>query len=64
MMSFLNDPATVQLKTLTFHYEGEKLTMQYKNCQMEIVEVKNKMITLARITRLPEEEVSEEGEEE
>ncbi len=44
--------------------EGEQFTMQYKNCQMEILEVKNKMISLARITRLPEEEISEDSEEE
>ena len=43
--------------------EGEKFSMTYKGCQMEIVEVKNKMITLARITVLPEEEDSEEEEE-
>lgn len=43
--------------------EGEKFSMTYKGCQMEIVEAKNKMITLARVTVLPEEEASE-GEEE
>lgn len=40
--------------------EGEQFTMTYKGCQIDIVEVKNKMITLARVTVLPEEEVSEE----
>lgn len=44
--------------------EGEQFSMQYHNCLMEIVEVKNKMISLARITRLPEEEADAEGEEE
>lgn len=44
--------------------EGEQFSMKYKNCQMEIVEVKNKMIALARVTRLPEEEASEESKEE
>ena len=42
--------------------EGEQFTMKYKGCQMEIVEVKNKMIALARVTVLPEEETSEEEE--
>ena len=44
--------------------EGEKFSMTYKGCQLEIVEVKNKMIALARVTRLPEEESSEDEEEE
>ncbi len=44
--------------------EGEQFTMKYHNCQMEIVEVKNKMITLARITKLPEEEETTEEKEE
>jgi len=43
--------------------EGEQFTMTYKGCQIDIVEVKNKMITLARVTVLPEEEVSEEEAE-
>ena len=43
--------------------EGEQFTMTYQGCQIDIVEVKNKMITLARITVLPEEEASEEEEE-
>ena len=43
--------------------EGEQFVMNYKGCQLEIVEVKNKMITLARVTRLPEEEALEEEEE-
>jgi len=43
--------------------EGEKFSMTYKGCQMEIVEVKNKMITLARVTVLPKEEASEDEEE-
>lgn len=43
--------------------EGEQFTMTYQGCQIDIVEVKNKMITLARVTVLPEEEASEEEEE-
>ena len=43
--------------------EGEKFSMTYKGCQMDIVEAKNKMITLARVTVLPEEEASEDEEE-
>ena len=42
--------------------EGEKFAMTYKGCRMEIVEAKNKMITLARVIVLPEEETSEEEE--
>lgn len=42
--------------------EGEQFSMNYKGCQLEIVEVKNKMITLARVTRLPEEETEKEEE--
>jgi len=44
--------------------EGEQFTMIYKGCQFDIVEVKNKMITLARVTVLPEETETSEGEEE
>ena len=44
--------------------EGEQFSMTYHNCRMEIVEVKNKMIALARITRLSEEESSEDETEE
>lgn len=43
--------------------EGEKFSMTYKGCQMDIVEAKNKMITLARVTVLPEEEKAENEEE-
>ena len=43
--------------------EGEQFTMTYQGCRIDIVEVKNKMITLARVTVLPEEEASEEEEE-
>ena len=44
--------------------EGEKFTMTYKGCQMEIVEAKNKMITLAKVIVLPEEEsIAEDAEE-
>ena len=42
--------------------EGEQFTMTYQGCQIDIVEVKNKMVTLARVTVLPEE-ASEEVEE-
>lgn len=44
--------------------EGEQFTMNYQGCQIDIVEVKNKMVTLARVTVLPEEETDAEGEEE
>lgn len=44
--------------------EGEQFTMTYKGCQIDIVEVKNKMITMARVTVLPEEEETSENEEE
>ena len=44
--------------------EGEQFCMNYHNCQMEIVEVKNKMITLARITKLLEEEEASEDKNE
>ncbi len=43
--------------------EGEQFSMQYRNCRMEIVEVKNKMISLARVIRLSGKEASEEKEE-
>lgn len=43
--------------------EGEQFAMTYKGCQLEIVEVKNKMIALARVTKLPEAEESVEIEE-
>ena len=43
--------------------EGEQFTMTYQGCQIDIVEVKNKMITLARVTVLPKEETDTEGEE-
>ena len=42
--------------------EGEQFTMEYKGCQMEIVEVKNKMISLAKVKKLPKEEISEQKE--
>lgn len=44
--------------------EGEQFSMTYKGCQLEIVEVKNKMISLARVTKLPSEEISEDGKAE
>ena len=43
--------------------EGEQFSMTYQGCQIDIVEVKNKMITLARVTVLPKEETDTEGEE-
>ncbi len=43
--------------------EGEQFSMAYRNCRLEIVEVKNKMITLARVTVLPKEETDEAEEE-
>ena len=45
--------------------EGEQFSMEYRGCQMEIVEVKNKMISLAKVRKLPkEEEVMEQKEAE
>lgn len=44
--------------------EGEKFSMIYKGCRMEIVEAKNKMIAMARVTVLPKEEADEEADEE
>lgn len=44
--------------------EGEQFTMEYKGCQMEIVEVKNKMISLAKVKKLPKEEIIEQKEAE
>ena len=41
--------------------EGEQFVFRYHGCELEIVEVKNKMVTLAKVTKLPEEE--EEGSE-
>ena len=43
--------------------ENERATVYSHGLQMDILEVKNKMITLARVTRLPEEETEEEEEE-
>lgn len=44
--------------------ENERATVYSHGLQMDILEVKNKMITLARVTKLPEEEETEEEEEE
>ena len=44
--------------------ESERATVYSHGLQMDILEVKNKMITLARVTRLPEEEAAEEAGEE
>ena len=43
--------------------ENERATVYSHGLQMDILEVKNKMITLARVTKLPEEESEEETEE-
>ncbi len=43
--------------------EGESFSMLYRNCRLEIVEVKHKMISLVRVTVLPKEEASEEEAE-
>lgn len=43
--------------------EGETFSMTYKGCRLDIVEAKNKMISLARVTILPQEEKQEEEEE-
>lgn len=42
--------------------EQEAFSMNYKNCRFEIVEVKNKMIALARVTLLSEEAPEEKEE--
>jgi len=44
--------------------EGEQFSMLYKGCRMEIMEAKNKMITLAKVTVLPKEEEDKESQEE
>ena len=44
--------------------ENERATLYSHGLQMDILEVKNKMITLARVTKLPEEEDAEEADEE
>lgn len=43
--------------------EGEQFMMEYHGCQMEIVEVKNKMISLAKVRKLPKEEETTEQKE-
>ncbi len=43
--------------------EGEKFVMNYKGCRMEIVEAKNKMIALARVTVLQPEKTETEAED-
>ena len=40
--------------------EGEEFSMNYQGYKIEIVEVKNKMISLAKITKLPEEQPEQE----
>lgn len=42
--------------------EHETFSMNYKNCRFEIVEVKNKMIALARVTLLSQEAPEEKEE--
>lgn len=42
--------------------EQETFSMNYKNCRFEIVEVKNKMIALARVTLLSQEAPEEKDE--
>ena len=44
--------------------EDERATVYSHGLQMDILEVKNKMITLVRVTKLPEENVAEEEEKE
>ena len=43
--------------------EGEQFSMEYLGCQMEIVEVKNKMISLARVRKLSKNEEDKEQKE-
>jgi len=43
--------------------ENERATVYSHGLQMDILEVKNKMITLARVTKLPEEEDEDEKSE-
>ncbi len=43
--------------------EGEQFSMEYLGCQMEIVEVKNKMISLARVRKLSNNEEDKEQKE-
>ncbi len=43
--------------------ENERATLYSHGLQMDILEVKNKMITLARVTKLPDEEEEETEEE-
>ncbi len=43
--------------------ENEQFSMEYKGCRFDIVEVKNKMIALARVTLLPKEVPEEKDEE-
>lgn len=43
--------------------ENEQFSMEYKGCRFDIVEVKNKMIALARVTLLPKEVPEEKNEE-
>ena len=43
--------------------EGEQFSMEYLGCQMEIVEVKNKMISLARVRKLSKNEEEKEQKE-
>lgn len=43
--------------------EGEQFRMEYRGCQMEIVEVKNKMISLAKVWKLSKEEEETEQKE-
>lgn len=44
--------------------ENERATICYNGLEMDILEVKNKMITLVRVAKLPEEEEAEEVKEE
>lgn len=43
--------------------ENEQFSMEYKGCRFDIVEVKNKMIALARVTLFPKEVPEEKNEE-
>ncbi len=44
--------------------EADRSTIYYKGLQIDILEISSRMITLARVTKLPEEEASVEEEKE
>lgn len=42
--------------------DNEKFSMDYKGCRLDMIEVRNKMIALARVTLLPKESLEENEE--